>query len=1038
MREAIDRYLGEVAAQWKSGVATEHSYRPALQRLLAAAFPSATVVNEPARIECGAPDILVRENGPARRPGGYVEAKDIGDGDLDGNAAHREQFNRYKAELANVVFTDYLDFHFYEDGHFVAKCRIADVDGSRIAPATPEELERFAGLLRHFAEVAPRRIASPSRLARLMAGKARLLARAVAATLEADTALESSLGVQMRAFRQWLVHDLDAKSFADVYAQTIVYGMFAARFHDATPENFSRLEAASLIPRTNPLLRRLFRDLDEYVDDSIAWIVDDLVALFAASDVAAILKDYGKAGGQADPLLHFYEDFLAAYNPGLRKQRGVWYTPLPVVRFIVRAVDAILRRDFALPAGLADASKVRVRVVNDDQAKKGDASFLEREMHRVQILDPATGTGTFLAEAVRLIRSKFAGQEGMWPGYVRDHLVPRLNGFEILMASYAMAHLKLDLLLGGPDERLRVFLTNSLEEFSETIGTLWAMELSNEAREADFIKRDCPVMVVMGNPPYSGESQNKGAWIMRLMEDYKVEPGGGRLKERNPKWLNDDYVKFIRMAQHYVERNGEGVVAFINPHGFLDNPTFRGMRWRLMRAFDEIYVLDLHGNAKKKETAPDGSRDENVFDIMQGVSINVFVKKSRLRQKESLATVHHAEVFGTREAKYAFLDGHGIEDVEWRELHPDAPYCFFVPRDSSGEEEYNKGFPLDELFPVNSVGVVTANDSVLVATDKPTLRTQIKAAFGEDADEAKITSVSYRPFDKRWLYYDTGKIERPRVNVMSHILGKDNIALLSCRQVVGNEWHHAFVADGIVDDSCVSNRSRERGYIFPLYLYSDGLDGLGRTPNLNAGIVAKIEAAIAQKISPEDIFHYIYGVLHMREYRERYREFLKVGFPRIPYPKDGEEFRSLAAAGGRLVAAHLLRSPEVNYMFSPVAAFPVAGNNVVEIVNCCQCENVANAKSNCQSGNEKLETGNIGTGNTPTLATLPDTLRIRINATQYFDNVPATAWELFVGGYQPAQKWLKDRKGRTLSTDEILHYKKIVLALAETAKLLET
>ncbi len=446
--DEVRDYVNAVARELKSGVATEHSYRPCLKALLEALLPGVVVVNEPSRIDCGAPDFLVRENGPARRPVGYVETKDVGDGDLDGNGVHKEQFDRYKAELSNIVFTDYLDFHFYEDGEFVAKCSVGEVEGSRIVPAAPEEMERFAGLLRHFAEVTPKRIASPSRLAHLMAGKARLLARAVAATLAGgtdDSSVQSPLAQQFMSFRHWLVHDLDVESFADVYAQTIVYGMFAARLHDTTPENFSRTEAVSLVPRSNPLLRRLFRDLDEYVDDSIVWIIDDLVALFAASDVAAIMENYGES--DRDPLLHFYEDFLAAYNPGLRKQRGVWYTPSPVVRFIVRSVDAILQRDFDLPAGLADASKTRVKVVNDDRVRKGDAKFVEREMHRVQILDPAAGTGTFLAETVRLIHSKFAGQEGVWPGYVREHLVPRLNGFEILMASYAMAHLKLDLLL---------------------------------------------------------------------------------------------------------------------------------------------------------------------------------------------------------------------------------------------------------------------------------------------------------------------------------------------------------------------------------------------------------------------------------------------------------------------------------------------------------------------------------------------------------------------------------------------------------------
>ena len=1070
MQENIETYLGEVSRQFATGDAREHGYRPALQRLLSAAIPGATVVNEPAHVECGAPDILVRENGPARRPLGYVETKDIGDADLDGNSVHREQFDRYKAELSNLVFTDYLDFHFYEDGAFVAKCRIADVMGRRIVPAAPEELERFAGLLRHFAEVAPKRISSPSRLAHLMAGKARLLARAVAATLNADAALETSIGAQMQAFRQWLVHDLDAESFADVYAQTIVYGMFAARLHDTTPEDFSRAEAAQLIPRTNPLLRRLFRDIDEYVDESIVWIIDDLVSLFAASDVAAILKDYGKATAQTDPLLHFYEDFLSAYNPALRKQRGVWYTPAPVVRYIVRSVDAILKRDFNLPAGLADSAKTRVKVVNDNRVRKGDAKFVEREMHRVQILDPAAGTGTFLAETVRHIRSKFVGQEGMWPGYVRDHLVPRLNGFEILMASYAMAHLKLDLLLDAPAERLRIFLTNSLEEFSEATGTLWAMELSNESREADFIKRDCPVMVVMGNPPYSVSSSNKGEWIQKLVADYKKGLGEKKIN------LDDDYIKFIRLGQHYIDKNGEGILAYISNNSFLDGITHRQMRKSLMESFDEIYILDLHGNARKKETAPDGSKDENVFDIMQGVSINIFVKRGtgngergryltqRRREAEDaesllaaknakVAKVSHAEVFGEREAKYAFLDAHDIANVEYKELAPKAPHYFFVPKDFALQEEYEKGFSVAELFSLYNSGIQTKRDKLTVSflhedvlqviNDFKLLpQEELRAKYnlpddgrdwtvnGAKADlishEASVIPYCYRPFDIRHIAYtgfSKGFIAYPRDKVMGSFVDKDNLALLTCRFQTTFVFQHAFVTNLVSDLNSVSMQTGEQSFVFPLYLYTENMGKVEKTPNLNPEIVKKIEEALCalslsaslrenntssnlvnpvnpvQKLSPEDIFHYIYAVLHTPSYRSRYREFLKVDFPRIPYPSSAAEFRRLATIGEKLVQVHLLKAPEVRDMFSPYANFAVSGESRVEGV--------------------KWENG-----------------RVFINDAQYFDNVPAEAWGFYIGGYQPAQKWLKDRKGRVLSYDDIKHYKAIIAALVETSRLM--
>ena len=692
----------------------------------------------------------------------------------------------------------------------------------------------------------------------------------------------------------------------------------------------------------------------------------------------------------------------------------------------------------------------------------------------------------------------------MWPGYVRDHLIPRLNGFEILMASYAMAHLKLDLLLSesvltgftgltglegqktNPDNlvnpvensRLRIFLTNSLEEFSEATGTLWAMELSNEAREADFIKRDCPVMVVMGNPPYSGVSSNNGEWITKLLADYKTEPGGKKPLDERKHWLNDDYVKFLRMAQHYIERNGEGIVAFINPHGFLDNPTFRGMRWQLLRAFDEIYILDLHGNAKKKEVAPDGSKDENVFDIMQGVSINIFVKRGKdfnaeaQRRREGvgsvgasvpLARVYHAEVFGERETKYGFLDAHNLANVNYKELQPKAPFYFFVPKDDVGEEQYNKGFRIDELMTIGTSGSVSANDNFNISFAKEEQEHKIddilnlsepqwrqKYNRGKDSrdwtyqtaradakeNSSCIRQIAYRPFDDRYTCY-TGKsrglYSSPQQTVMSNFIRGDNVGLCVIKICSRDDDCPVFVTDKITDKTILS--SKDNANVFPLYLYSDNMGKVEKTPNLNPEIVGKISASLrlcvknnpvnpvnpVQKLSPEDIFHYIYAVLHTPSYRSRYREFLKVDFPRIPYPSSAEEFRSLASIGEKLVAVHLLKDPKVRDMFSPYANFPVAGGNVVEFL---ATKNAEDAKVDGED--ESLRS----------LRQKDNAFRVYINSAQYFDNVPVTAWEFFVGGYQPAQKWLKDRKGRTLTSDDIMHYKAIVAALVETQRLM--
>ena len=606
----LQQYIDNLNKRYQLGNATEHTFRGDLQQLIENLVPEVKATNEPKRQSCGAPDYILTKSGV---PVGFIEAKDIGDKDLDGKkkVGNKEQFDRYRASLSNLIFTDYIHFHLYQDGEFVTKIDIAELTDKDIVPLT-QNFERFEHLISDFCSHIGQTIKSPKKLAEMMAGKARLLSDIIekSVTSDEDNYENSTLKEQMRAFKDILIHDITPKGFADVYAQTIAYGMFAARSHDPTLETFSRQEAAELIPKSNPFLRKLFGYIaGPDIDDRIKWIVDNLTEIFLACNVEDILKNYGKTTKMEDPIIHFYETFLSKYDPKLRKSRGVWYTPHPVVNFIVRAVDDILKTEFNLSQGLADTSKTSIKVNTQTADKRSATGYkqVEQEVHKVQILDPATGTGTFLAEVVKQIYKKFKGQQGIWSNYVETHLLPRLNGFELLMASYAMAHLKLDLLLAETgfkptsNQRFRIYLTNSLEEHHPDTGTLFANWLSSEANEANHVKRDTPVMCVIGNPPYSGESANKGEWIMSLLEDYKKEPGGKeKLKERNPKWINDDYVKFIRYGQHFIEKNGSGVLAFINPHGFLDNPTFRGMRWNLLKTYDKIYTIDLHGNSKKK------------------------------------------------------------------------------------------------------------------------------------------------------------------------------------------------------------------------------------------------------------------------------------------------------------------------------------------------------------------------------------------------------------------------------------------------------
>jgi predicted helicase len=1021
----LSQYIEKINTLYKTGNAREHSYRGDLQNLLMAILPDVLVTNEPARVACGAPDyVLTRKEIPI----GYIEAKDIGV-DLKDKKL-KEQFDRYKSGLTNLIFTDYMDFHFYKDGEFVTKIEIAAVENGSIL-AKPENFEQFTNLIKNFAVTISQTIKSPTKLAQMMAGKAKLMADVIEKSLNNDDEQEkrSQLKSQMLSFQQMLIHDIDNKAFADIYAQTIAYGMFAARYHDPTLPTFSRMEAAELIPKSNPFLRKLFQDIAGYdLDNRLVWIVEELVSIFLASDVAQIMKNFGKSTKQEDPVVHFYETFLGEYNPALRKARGVWYTPQPVVNFIVRAVDDILKTEFNLPQGLADTSKIKVKKKAVTQSGVGAKSKIkevetEVEVHKVQILDPATGTGTFLAEVVKHIHKKFEGQQGIWSKYVTNDLIPRLNGFELLMASYAMAHLKMDMLLTETgykptdDQRFKIFLTNSLEEAHPDTQTLFSSWLSDEADQANAIKRDAPVMVVIGNPPYSGESANKGEWIMNLMEDYKKEPGGKeKLKERNPKWINDDYVKFMRFGQHFIDKNGSGVLAFINPHGFLDNPTFRGMRWNLLKTYDKIYTIDLHGNSKKKETAPDGSIDQNVFDIMQGVSINLFVKTGK-KKVDELAEVFHYDLFGKRDLKYDFLSNNSIKTIEYKKLPNVEPDYYFVNKNFEVKEEYDKGFSINNLFSLNSVGIVTSKDAILVNDLKEKLISNVEEYYKIEANESLIHRISYRPFDDRLIYFDTKIVERSRDKVMQHFLKKNNVGIVFRKQQPDSLDLYVFCSDKIFADGYIRSDSKGGESIAPLYLYLETtdqhslLEEVARVPNLNMEIVNQIGEQlgipfVAEKstsstlsvteFSPIDILDYIYAVLHSPNYREKYKEFLKIDFPRVPYPKNQKTFFDLVALGGELRQIHLLESEVIEKY---ITQYPEDGDNIV-------------VKPIYKDGN------------------------VYINPTQYFANVPEVAWNFYIGGYQPAQKWLKDRKDRELSYEDILHYQKIIVALSETSRIM--
>lgn len=1037
----VEKYLGAVIQKYKTGKTTEHSFRGDLQDFVERTVIGVQAINEPRRQKCGAPDYIIQKK---NIPIGYIEAKDI-DKSLD-TIDKTEQLDRYKASLDNLILTNYLEFWFYKNGEHVDTIKVAELSSGKIK-TYDKEYQRLINAIRNFCDYQGQTIKSPKQLANLMAQKAVMIRDVIINALELDS--ESSLVSQRNAFKQILLHDLTNHTFADMYAQTIAYGLFVARLNDTTLEDFSRQEARELISKNNPFLRQLFDYISgANLDDSLVWIVDDLVEIFRAVDLNKLLRNYGRTTQMSDPFLHFYETFLESYDKVNKEKRGVYYTPQPVVRFIVSAVDRILKNEFKLSHGLADDSTIKHTRTLYYESKKVRGKVVdmpvttEEDIYKVQILDPATGTGTFLAETIRKIYSYFVNQQGIWSQYVDKALIPRLNGFEIMMTPYVMCHLKLDLLLQdtgykttSQTNRFNVYLTNALEQDEVTKYPLFDW-LSDEARHANTVKNDKPIMVVIGNPPYSGESAN-GSLFNDNLDMYKKEPTGEKLQEKNPKWLNDDYVKFIRLSQEFIDKNKEGVLAFINNHAYLDNPTFRGMRYSLLKSFDKIYIIDLHGNAKRKETAKDGSKDENVFDIQQGVSINIFIKTG-MKQPNELAKVYHAELLGLREHKFEYLNNHEINNIEFTELQPVEPYYFFIPKDFNEKADYDKGFSIKNTFPINTVGIVTSRDDFIIDTNKETLikrlndfyslsNNEIKSlyrlrenkSFSFDRIKAKrntysenyIKEISYRTFDKRYVYYDVDFIERSRVDVMTNFLNGNNYGIICNRTAKNQNVCPVYITNSLVDLHILETANAS-AYCFPLYIYDDSEQKSfftqNRKPNLNMDIVKSLETTLGLSFTPEkentegtfapiDILDYIYGVLHSNKYRTKYKEFLKIDFPRIPYPASANYFFKIAKLGKELREIHLMEAPEVKEY---ITSYGVSGDN--EVIK-------PEYKDN----------------------------KVYINRTQYFDNVPEVAWNFYIGGYQPAQKWLKDRKGRILSYDELLHYQKIIKVLVLTNDIME-
>jgi predicted helicase len=881
-----------------------------------------------------------------------------------------------------------------------------------------ENIEQFQELLEKFFAFKLPETFTAEKLAIELAKRTRFLRdQVVTEELRDEEQGGTGLSGFFNAFKEYLIAGLTQEQFADLYSQTITYGLFAARTR--AEGAFKRKLAYEYIPPTIGILRDVFHYISlGDLSPQMEVIVDDITAILNAADINSILEQYYQEGKGEDPIIHFYETFLNEYDPETRERRGVYYTPEPVVKYIVKSVHQLLKSHFDLSDGLADPS--------------------------VTLLDPAAGTLTFPAEAIKLAVKEYVEKygEGGKKGLIRDQILKNYYAFELMMAPYAIGHMKISILLEslgyqlGKDDRFQLYLTNTLEmEEIEQTTLPGVHSLSEESHLAGKVKKEKPILVILGNPPYSGVSSNINEWTEKLLKEdldgaqsyYKVD--GEPLGEKKT-WLQDDYVKFIRFAQWKIHKAGKGIVAMITNHAYLDNPTFRGMRQSLMKTFNEIYLLDLHGNSLRKETAPDGGKDENVFDIRQGVAISIFIKNDIKKTH----IIKHQDIYGLRKKKYELLDTKNIEGIKYQVINPNKPFYFFVPRSTSNIQHYKTWPSIKRIFPENVTGIVTSRDKFAINFDKSELMSKIRIFHDPSLDdsfvqealdlsenyawkvkeqrnefkketnlETYIREILYRPFDKRYIFYHPNIVFRMRTNVMGHML-EDNIAIASVRQVKsGEEWQHCLVTNTITESCFVSNRTSEISYVFPLYLYPDeeqielfNQNQNGKKANIPPKIFKKLESNYTSTPTPEEIQQYIYAILYCNIYREKYFEFLKRDFPRIPFTTDMSVFNKMSNFGKELISLHLLKS---SMLEQPNVKYQGTGSN---------------AKIT-KTDYDKLRK------------------RIYINEDYFFEGIEPDVWEYVIGCYQILEKYLKDRKGRRM--DDPRHYIRIATAIEKTIEI---
>ncbi len=1009
--------------------ATEYTLRTPLHNLLDSLAkdkkPPPKIIPEPKRdkTKLGAPDFKVKFRETII---GYVETKKVGE-NLDA-VLKSDQIAKYKKLSGNIILTNYLEWIWLKNDSVPKRATLCSLDDAvnHWAKLDSDKAEKVAELIAGFLSTPPQKLADAKKLACALAVRCHDLRDFLLEELKRQERedRQGQLHGLYAVFQKNVFHKLELKEFADAFAQTLGYGLFLAKLTAGERTDVTLENAKLYIPTNFELIRELVGFLEELRRKeyrSINWLVEEILSILNTLDLDAIHETlaFTKRQGRLfppteaerllfdkDPYVYFYENFLKDYDKATRKARGVYYTPPPVVNFIVRTANDILKDTFAIDQGLADHK-------------------------RVTVLDFATGTGTFLLEVLHQIFETVP--EGIHAQVVEEHVLKNLYGFEYLIAPYTVAHLKLSQFLHDrgyplqPDQRLNIYLTNTLEPI-QPLANYLLPALSHEVKAAQTVK-DKPILVITGNPPYSGHSKNTGGWITDLINTYKTVDGEP-LGEKNSKWLQDDYVKFIRFAQWKMDKVEEGIVGIITNHSFLDNPTFRGMRQSLMKTFNRIYVLDLHGNTKKKEQTPEGDKDENVFDIEQGVAISLLVKKKGLSQ-----TVCHADLWGPRKKKYQELLEAKKDSIKWEQLNPSKPSYLFILQDEKKREKYEQGWKATDIFSLHGVGMTTARDHAVIDFERKLLLERavlfreskesdknlcanlgIPMKEGWDISKARkmiqkeanlgdfIEPVLFRPFDRRLIFYHDSLVWRTVKKVMHHMLEGENVGIITTRQTK-DDWA-VFATDHIIRHK--SGSRYDISYLFPLYRYltpereqtskrklfneTDSFQGKERIENFAKNFRAFIDKKYKHHYGAEEIMGYIYAVLHSPRYREKYREFLKLDFPRIPFVAKSKTFEELSVLGGKLIQAHLLKSISKELKVTPT------GNDLT----------IENPTYNAQCE------------------------RLYINKTRYFAPVPQDVWDFHIGGYQVLNLYLKSRKGRPLSLDETTNVENMVNVLRFT------